>query len=200
MIRRTTWIVLIIFLAVAGLAWYLQREGITGAAEATPQPTAQNLLSTTSANVERLRVEDSSGNAVEIARGPDGNWALIQPPGEQTDTGRAEMAVSELTALEVQSQLATPPADSATGLSQPEHTILITENGGIQHTLRVGKVTPIGNGYYAQLDEGPVVVLSQGGLQGVLDILNNPPIAPTPTPEPETSPTPEPETTPTSPS
>jgi hypothetical protein len=48
--------------------------------------------------------------------------------------------------------------------------------------VKVGKLTPIQNGYYTKVDDGPVTVVNNYSLDAFLKMLDHPPVLETPTP------------------
>jgi hypothetical protein len=112
-----------------------------------------------------------------------------------TDISQAESAVSQLVSLTVLSSVDPAPSADVTGLNPADYTVTIDFNNGSQKVLLVGKVTPIQNGYYSQLDGGPVDVVNKYGMDAFLKLLSNPPVAtPTavPTAVPDVTSTPQP--------
>lgn len=181
MIRRTTWVILAIFVVLVGLAWYLQRNPLK--ANATPTPTPmQELFGIQENTITSLRVESSKGKLVALGRDSNGAWALTEPKADATDTGLAEQAMSQLASLAVVTTLSTPPALADVGLASPAYTVTVVTNGGPKLVAKVGSINAIGSGYYTQLNDGPVVVASKNGLDALVSMLDNPPILNTPTP------------------
>lgn len=183
MIRRTTWIYLVFFVALLGFAWYFQNSREKAAAQITPTPGAQNLFNIEESSIKSLKIEDNQGKIVALGRDEKGLWSLSEPKAEMTDISQAESAVSQLISLTILSSVDPAPSADVTGLNPADYTVTIDFNDGSQKVLLVGKVTPIQNGYYTQMDGGPVNVVNKYGVDAFLKLLSNPPIAtPTPTP------------------
>lgn len=180
MIRRTTWILLVLFVATLGLAWYLQRSGEAVIAAATPSPASQPVFDFTEGEVNSLWIENSQGQTVALQLDDNGSWALIEPTAESTDTEKVESAVRQLVSLTSMTTLDQPPPADVLGLSPPAYTITLGLKDGKQWQVQVGKLTPIETGYYAQIGDGAIQVLSSFGLETVLQMLESPPLAPTP--------------------
>ena len=181
MIRRTTWVILAVFVVVLGLAWYLQRNGGAEGTQATPTPGSQPVFDFTENEVAGLRIEAAQGEAVALVRGAGGAWTLAEPQAEATDTERADSAVQQAAGLMATTTLESAPAPEATGLDPAAYLITLDLSDGSQRLLRVGKETPIETGYYVQVDDGPVQVVSKFSLDTLIELLENPPIPPTPT-------------------
>ncbi len=181
--KRTTWVLVIIFVVVLGAAYVFQQHTMnTAASQTTPTATPeQNLLNIQSSALRSLRIEDAQGKTVALSRDASGKWTLTEPKPPATDTGRVEQAVSNLNGLLIMNKLVTPPPAQDTGLAKPAYTITLDTGSGQPQVVQIGTVTPTGTGYYAQLKGGPVVVVSKSSVDGLLDIFNTPPIQPTAT-------------------
>jgi hypothetical protein len=68
------------------------------------------------------------------------------------------------------------------GLDKPAYTLTITFAASKTHELIVGSVTPIQNGYYSQLDGGPIKIVDKIGVDALLSLLTSPPYLATLTP------------------
>jgi hypothetical protein len=195
MIRRTTWIYLALFIALLGFAWYFQSSKEKAAAQVTPTPGTQSLFNIEESSIKSLKIEDNQGKIVALGRDEKGLWSLTEPKADMTDISQAESAVSQLVSLTVLSSVDPAPSADVTGLNPADYTVTIDFNNGSQKVLLVGKVTPIQNGYYSQLDGGPVDVVNKYGMDAFLKLLSNPPVAtPTavPTAVPDVTSTPQP--------
>jgi hypothetical protein len=195
MIRRTTWIYLALFIALLGFAWYFQSSKEKAAAQVTPTPGTQSLFNIEESSIKSLKIEDNQGKIVALGRDEKGLWSLTEPKADMTDISQAESAVSQLVSLTVLSSVDPAPSADVTGLNPADYTVTIDFNNGSQKVLLVGKVTPIQNGYYSQLDGGPVDVVNKYGMDAFLKLMSNPPVAtPTavPTAVPDVTSTPQP--------
>ncbi len=181
MIRRTTWIILGLFVILLAFAWFLQRTKANTALQSTATPGIQNLFEIDENNIASITIEDVQGNKVSLGRDDQDLWSLTEPQVDATDVGAAESNVSQLISLTVLSTLDPVPPPAATGLDQPADTITIQTKDGKEVKIQVGKQTPIANGYYVQVDQGAVSVVSKFGLESVLTMLTEPPIMTTPT-------------------
>ena len=187
MIRRGTWLVLVIFVILLGVAFYLQRSG--GAeGGATPTAEAKFLFDVDeNADVAGLRIEADSGQSVALERSEDGEWRLTEPQ-QPADVGQVEVAVTQLLAIQTVTTIDPPPAPDATGMDAPAYIIKMTSSDGQESVARVGKKTPTGSGYYVQMDaDGPVHVVQEFALEEVTGLVDNPPVSITPAVEATTS-------------
>jgi hypothetical protein len=191
MIRRSTWIILGIFLLLIASTLIWQRYRKEEEAKVTPTPEQEMLLNLTS-KIISLRIEGVGSQIVEIVRDEQGQWKLAIPEGHETDTNTdsVESAVSQLSNLRILSTFEQGLDLGATGLVVPAYKITISLEDGQQVVVNVGKATATGSGYYVLLGEKGVYVVSKYNVDSILELLQNPPIKPTPTPliETETAP------------
>jgi Domain of unknown function (DUF4340) len=187
MVRRNTWIVLIVLVGLIGFSFYLGQSKAKQAAAATPTAGQTALFDASLGSPTDIRVEDSSGNAVEIARDQSGKWVLKAPTAADANQASAEAAATQLGALQVLSSV--DLGLDVIGLDKPSYTITVTYNGGKTHTLLVGSETPIQNGYYVQLDGGAKQVVDKAGVDALTGMLNKPPYLATLTPVASVTPT-----------
>jgi hypothetical protein len=183
MIRRTTWIILGIFVVLLGVMWYLQRNKPATVAQATPTPGRQYLFEVQESNIKKLEVSNNKGQRVVLGRDSSGVWSLQEPKANATDVGQAESAVTQLVTLSVVNTMDTTPQPDASGLNSPTDVITLTMNSGPLQIAYIGKTTPIQNGYYAQLGkDGQAMVVNSNNVDAFLRILDSPPILGTATP------------------
>lgn len=186
MIKRNTWILLAVFAALVGVAWFLQRSNLNSKSQATPTAEPQLLFNLDANALSSLKIEDTQGKTVELNQNQDGQWKLVTPPGNVADSAQVGSTIRQFASLPVLNQLDPPPPPDATGLITPTYTITLSTTDGQQHVAKVGAVTTTGTSYYIQINTNSVDVVSKSIVDGVLDLFNNPPLA---TPTPETTPT-----------
>lgn len=194
MIRRNTWILVVVFAALVGLSFYVRDLKARQAAEATPTVGTTTLFSAAEGNPTDIKIESGIGAVVEISRDPSGTWVLKSPRQTAANQASAEAAATQVTALHILANVELG-LDIA-GLDKPAYTVTVVLGSGETHKLLVGSVTPVQDGYYCQLDLGPIVVVDKFGLDALLDLLTNPPYLATLTPVASATPSPGP-TTPT---
>jgi Domain of unknown function (DUF4340) len=187
MVRRSTWILLIIFIALAGAVYFFQRyqtQKTDNAATATPSATPVKVYNQSGAQVEDIKISDSSGKALELYKDQaSSKWAVANVPVEKADSFQIESVSAQLFDLQAQETLTqTPPLDSV-GLITPTYTITMTTTGGSQTITSVGSQTPTGSGYYIRVNAGQVIIVDKLILDDILHLLSNPPLLATPTPE-----------------
>lgn len=187
MIRRSTWIALIVFaLALAGAIWYAKSGG-TPAQTADKTPTAAPLWNFASQDIMSMKIEDlEAGDVVEAHRNASPGWVLDHPK-DLADVGRLEIAADTLASL-VPSD-SSPNADlAAFGLDNPTFRITVTLRAGSNDQLLVGQTSPTGDVVYVKLPSSSTVYfVSSFTLGNVTGMAGNPPIA-TATPRPTLTP------------
>jgi hypothetical protein len=186
MVKRQTWVLLAVFAALIGLAFFWTRyQNNWTKSHPTPTPTPeQKVFSVDSAAIASLMISDNaSGKIVRVARDATGQWALVEPKAEYTDISSVEAAVTQLTSLKVTSSISTTENLAEYGLDQPAYTITVNVNDGGQLLAQVGSATATSSGYYVLVPGGVPQIVAKYGLDAVLKLLTNPPIAtPTATP------------------
>jgi hypothetical protein len=181
MIRRSTWIMVLVFVIVLGGALYWQRSRQGVEAGGTPTAAVSNLFDTEAQDINVLQLSDAEGNRVEVARGAGDTWTLVEPAGQPADETRINSAVLEAEGLRIVSSLEDPPQLDVIGLEPPRYRLAVTLADGQEQVAFIGDGTPTESGYYARRDGGPVVVVVKPAVDAILDLLTTPPIALTPT-------------------
>ncbi len=183
MVRRSTGIVLGFFVILLILALALQRDRASQAVQATPLPTTALLLEPRGGGIGTLAITVPGGGRVELIRQGE-EWRLSDLPAGLTDQGRVTSAVSQLETIALSRTFSDRPELGTLGLDEPAYTLTISWNGGLQEQVLVGDQTPTQDGYYVQRPGGEISVVNQFAMDMVLDLLRNPPLAPTPFPSP----------------
>ena len=188
MIRRPTVVYIILLVVLAGAYYYLNNREQPAEIELTVEPSsevAQEYLFTAEEGTPTsIRIESKSGETVEVARGEDNAWTLIQPVDAKADPGAAEAAASQVTAMPILD--AVPDLDPGIiGLDNPEYVLTMKFTGGGERTVDVGVITPTESGYYVR-ESDRIVIVSRSAIDALLGLLTNPPYLETPTPAPVT--------------
>lgn len=178
--RRSTWIVLVVFIVSVGVLFFWQRQQAQ-TPEATPTPGQEAIFSLESNNLQAVRIEGNGSETIAFERGENLLWELTEPEGAAADIAQVEGLVTQLLGLRSISRLDQPPPVEATGLAVPMAVITLEPQSGTELKLVVGNLTPTQSGYYAQLDDGPVLIVSKFTIDAALEALVNPPVEPTPT-------------------
>jgi Domain of unknown function (DUF4340) len=182
--KRSTWIVLVIFLALVGLLVYLnQRKPPASEADSTPTETVEYLFNATAGLPNSIAIEAKTGERVAIERNDAGEWVLKQPIETEAEQGSAEAAASQLSALRVLSRPEVAPNE--VGLVEPAYVMTVKLTGGTEEVVRIGDLTPTSTGYYTNINGGDdVLIVGKTGLDSLLTMVTSPPYMETPTPVP----------------
>jgi hypothetical protein len=182
--KRSTWIVLVIFLALVGLLIYLNQRGPTAEeADVTPTQTVEYLFDETAGLPTSIDLESRSGERVAIERNEAGEWVLKQPVEAEADQGSAEAAASQLSSLRILSRPTVALADA--GLVDPAYEMTVKLTAGTEEVVRIGDLTPTGSGYYTNIEgSDEILIVDMTGLDALLKLVTSPPFMETPTPAP----------------
>jgi hypothetical protein len=186
--RRTTWILLLLFGLLIIFTWVYTRYKANNQVETatpTPQPTSEKVYDLTNLQVGELKIVSNEGNSIDLYRdaSTSNNWAIRDVPVDQADNVGIETTISQLLSIEVIDSLAaTPPLDSI-GLASPVYTMTLTTVDGNQIITYVGIKNAIGTGYYVRVGSGPIIIVNDLTLDEILNYIQKPPLKATPTPE-----------------
>lgn len=187
MVRRTTWVMLLVFGVLVLFGWLFQRyqsSKTENTATTTPGATTVNLYNLNASQVVEIKISSSSGKVIDFTRDPGStNWVIKDLPAEQADSFQIESVSSQLlslSAIDILTQ--SPPLDSI-GLSNPSYNISMVTADGKQIVTYVGSVSAIGTGYYIRVDSGPVVIVDKVSVDNIVKLINEPPVLATATPE-----------------
>lgn len=203
MIRRSTWIMLALFV-VALSAALLWERWLPVEEEATEEvPTPQAFWSATSSNITGFRVEENSaGTVVDVRRGAESVWMVLEPAGAVADAARIEQAASFLASPQPRSALPAREDLFAFGLEEPRARVTVYTVDGTSRGFTVGGEVPTGGAYYTMVaGKSEIFLMGKVALDDVLNLWQDllPPTATTtataaPTltrePGPEGTPTP----------
>jgi hypothetical protein len=184
MIKRSTWILLVILALVVG-AYFLIKKHPLKKAEPTLTASGNGYLVTQSDGVlQNLRIYDGKAHNFQMQRDPSKKWVITAPTSEVADQAMAGAAETQVGALRIVTLLESPPSPDMVGLDAPSYTMVLGFVSGISHKIEVGDLTPTASGYYVRYDNGKIYVLSQSGIDALLKLLTAPPYPATETPSP----------------
>ncbi len=196
MIRRSTWITLIVFLVVAaagyGVIAYKNQRTKT---HPTPSPTPNDVITFTENDIVGVEIDGQGQKVVLQRKDPKSPWQVVQPApqgNERPDQQRISTAVFNITTLSALNSVPEGIDLNALGLLKPTYILKLRLANGKTWQAEIGKETPIGSGYYARAN-GQLLVVEKYAVDSIASLLNKPPLAtPTPTPTPTATPTPTP--------
>ena len=179
--KRSTWIVLVVFLALVGLTLYLNKNKPPAEeTDVTPTAPVEYLFNEADGLPTSIAIKAGTGEQVTVERNETGEWVLKQPIETEADQGSAEAAATQLTALRIISRPEVAPAEA--GLDQPSYTMTVKLTGGTVEVVRIGDLTPTGSGYYTSVnDSNEVLIVAKTGLDALLTLVTSPPYVSTPT-------------------
>ena len=193
MIKRNTWVLLVLFAVLVGFSLDqkykpgselpAEEEEVISLETAAP---VEFLFPAEEGVVATILIESKDGEVIGVERGGEG-WVVTRPIEANADQAPVEAAASQVTALSVLDRLDIDPA--AAGLESPAYTITVSFVNGNVFTAVIGAETPIGSGYYARKDDGDVLVITKDGVDALLNLLWYSPALATDTPLPSETPT-----------
>ncbi len=187
MVRRSTWIMVVVFVLAGGFVFAYQRfqaNKTVNAPSETPTIIPEKLYSMPIADVDKINIADNSGESITLYRNPDtAAWVIAEYPIDKVNSTQIKSTNAQLLAISVKETLPDTTPLSAVGLDSPAYTITMTTMEGTLVITYVGSPTPTGSGYYVRIGTGPVVIVDKTIMEAVVDMVKNPPLLSTPTPE-----------------
>lgn len=181
MIRRSTWILLAVFALLLGVTFFLKKNPIEGQGEDTLPTPAPLLVSFDPLGATAaLHLTDAEGRQVTLRRGDADSWTVEAGDSRPADALTVMQGLNQLAALQVLSPVEAGVPATALGLAPPQMRLEFDLSDGRRVTISVGAPTPVGTGYYLQMDDAPPVVVEKYPLDGILSWLDAPPYAPAP--------------------
>lgn len=172
MIKRSTWIVLAVFIALLGLLWLLEWSPAAPARKSrvTPAATRQPALlqGINSANILRIQIQTTDGVLIAVSRGGDKTWAYEQAGGSPVDPGKVEELLSVLLSLRPQTSVDPSVTLDAVGLTGQPLIITLNDAAAQLYTFKFGRQTAINSGYYVSLNDQSPVVVSNDAMEPVI--------------------------------
>lgn len=202
MIRRSTWITLLVFVVLAGAAYGLtQYKNQRAKAHPTPLPTPNDIITFNSDDILEITIQSANQTLILRRSDPKAQWKVVQPApkgNEFPDQQRIQTAVFDITTLSALNTV--PPGTNleSLGLLQPTYVLKIRLKNGKTWQAEIGKETPIGSGYYVRAN-GQLFVADKYAIDSITKLMQKPPLAtpvPTSTPTPAATSTPQPSPTP----
>ena len=175
MIRRSTWVLLILFAILLAGALFWQRSQDEKATEEPTPTTPAMLLGLDVIQIRDIQIENAQGERLLLRRVGGGSWIMTEPERQSLDTQIMSEKLNQLALMSPLSMLSDPPPAGQIGLENPSYTITVTDESNQDHILEVGAETPTQSGYYIQLNED-VYVVSKFTIDELVDMMVNPPI------------------------
>ena len=182
MIKRPTWVLLgILVLIVVAYLVITNRTSATSI-QSTPIALGENFLVTPADGaLQSLLIFDQQNRKVQLQRTTSGMWIVTLPTHGTADQSLAGAAETQVGALRIVTALDNQLNLRDAGLDFPVYTLELKFINGTNHIIQVGTLTPINSGYYVRYDSGNLYVVSQAGIDALINLLTAPPFAATET-------------------
>lgn len=180
--KRTTWIVLAAFVLL--LTAFLVDQNVEPALMETPVPTAQPALrNLDDQDIQSITYVDADNTSIILEKEGELTWISPTDPDATLSAGNIEELIANLSELTVLATMTQNISLSDLWLDEPVFTVkFIFEDDGSAYFIEIGNVTPFGDGYYARIDRGEIVVLPADSISQVRSIFLDFITDPTPTP------------------
>ena len=186
MVKKSTLILLIIAIILVVAYVLLQNQGSLDFSSQSDEPTATPLprfIQLEASNLVSLKLTRPEKEDLMISKSADGRWQ-INVPGASITEGNIAQIMTEFNAIQVKQQFNLDLDLTTLGLDNPQYIFTLTQGDGTQHIIKIGNANPLNTDYYAQLDAGAPVLVSQGSIDSIVSILEIAATPPTSTPAP----------------
>jgi hypothetical protein len=178
--RRSTALLLVIFVLLGALVWVMQQPGnpvsIALAISTTvPSVASELLISPNQGPLSSITIQDFSGQTLTIKK-IAGQWIINANQQGPADQGEAESAAGHVLNLRIVKKLETTPGPAGTGLDKPSFMVSIILADGSPFNFDIGKQTVTGSGYYVKTSVGTVFILSKSEVDSLTSYLSTPPL------------------------
>lgn len=185
MVRRSTWIVLVLVLILAGVLVYMNREQQIVEEVAQDFPTLPSYLVIGQAEgmPNRFRLETETGEVIEVGLDMQNEWQVNLPVAGRANQGNLEAAVTKIISMRFSDEMqGISPSDL--GVNPPAQVLTVYMKSGSRHVIEIGDQTPSGIGYYVRLDGDRLLIVEASAIDTLLASLLPAPYQMTPTPSP----------------
>src|SRR5690348_13210481 len=143
-----TTIVLIVILAIVGVAVYLSSRESSAPKEEAKQA---KLLDVAATDISKIRIIPTTGPTIALERGTGTQWRMTSPTTAPADEFAAQGVADALAALQSRAEIDPKGADAAaTGLDQPTFRVEADTRDGKTIKLAVGNHSGAGDGLYVR--------------------------------------------------
>jgi hypothetical protein len=192
MVKRSTWVMVVLLVLVAGLAYYMKtvpdnliQKALTAKNTPTVPTSLGTLISPADGPLNGISIASSDGHNVVIKREPTGwTFSIETQAFTAADQAAAEQAASQAQGLRLTSGEIKPATSdlSAFGLDKPAYTYTLILSSGKTVAFKLGKATVTDDGYYLQKEDGTIVAVDKYMTDTLINLLKQPPYKITPTP------------------
>lgn len=149
-----------------------------GEPTSTPLPA---FISLDLADIEHIQFVEKNQDPVIISRLDEENWQ-INSPSVQITAGDVTRLLTEFNAIKANATLRKDLDGQAYGLTDPTYRFTFNMRNGSQKMVNIGNINPTQTGYYAQVEMDPIIVISKGSIDTIIELINTAKNPPTPTP------------------
>jgi len=164
---RLTSILTIVLVLLIGLVYFAQREGV----DTKPKEPEHKLLATAPKAVEAVTLARDNKTVAAFQKTAD-KWALTEPLKAPVETWQIDSVADALKTLSYRDKFAAEPSGlkslEGTGVEPASAVVKFTDSDKVEHTLAVGKRTPVGT-RYVRIDKDPDVYEVDGSWFDKLD-------------------------------
>ena len=158
---RSTLVLLVLFLALGGYAWFIESERPPASEADADEP----VFDVEADAIVELEITAENGDVTRLERAAGSrSWTMRAPVEVAADDNRATAIASALESLDVQRVVAAEPPDLGPfGLAEPVVDVAFrTDGDSAVRRLLIGETTPAGGNRYALTDGDPRVILIEG--------------------------------------
>lgn len=190
MIKRSTWIVLLIFFILVGVVIILQKSPeILVTPTPTPTPYPKMLAGWVDKTINRIEILNLSKESITLKTNTNNQWEFSSLDNSEVDQGKVEELLSTLKSASIISTVDPNTDLNIVGLENPNLSIALQSTDGETAIIKIGSNTPTGSGAYVQVDDSPPVVIRSVTLESILPLadkvgLISPPLPTEATPAP----------------
>lgn len=139
-------------------------------------------------SITAFTMSDDQGHVLKAKLDNQNNWFIEQPSGCLYSSDSLASSIAPIQTFKVLVSMEAPPALADVGLTRPTYQMDLTFDDGSTQSMKVGSIVPTGTGYYVQVNNDPVVVVSQYNIDSLFNLVST--ACATPTPEPSITPLP----------
>jgi hypothetical protein len=173
MFRRTTWVLLTVFILLFALTILVEKKPSLTAGLKTPTATAfpKLLGDFSSKKIQNIEITPPTGEPYTVKKNDDQSW-IIPNQSRPVDSGKVEELLTSLASLNIYTILDSGVSKDAIGLTKSPIIIAYKTSDGSDKTIKIGQITSTQSGYYVQIDDNNPVVVDKSGLDAVINLLS----------------------------
>lgn len=159
MIKKSTWIIIIVFLILVVALLLIEKYPVgpfLGDPTPTPQPAIIESIDFT--QVMKIQISGDTGT-VELEK-TGGTWFVIGKSAAEASQEKVGELIDILEKLDSKASLDPETPMDSLGLTNPNQVINLETGNGAVYSVSIGSETPTGSGYYAQLNGGTPQIIS----------------------------------------